>query len=177
MKLRLWIGVVALTLLAGAFPAQANIVDVSATVSGTPGSYTYDFSVTNNIGGTNDIYGFDVSVNGAPFGNITNSPPSWGPRVPPNPGANEWCFNGNCFYSGTTNLPPGATVSGFEVQSATLFTSIDWEAAAEGGNLGNPVFTGTVSVSPSPVPGLGLASLAFLVFLAAARNVRRFLTR
>jgi hypothetical protein len=35
---------------------RAAPVDVTYTFSGSAGDWTYDFSVTNNLGGTNYIY-------------------------------------------------------------------------------------------------------------------------
>jgi hypothetical protein len=43
-------------------PAAADTVDVSYTVSGSPGAWVYDFSVTNNIGGTNRIFMFGIQL-------------------------------------------------------------------------------------------------------------------
>jgi hypothetical protein len=47
--------------------AQAVPVDVSYTVSGSAGDWTYNFSVTNNLGGTNYVY----AVSSADFPNTS----------------------------------------------------------------------------------------------------------
>jgi hypothetical protein len=46
-----------LALLGALEMAQAAPVDVTYTFSGSAGDWTYDFSVTNNLGGTNYLYG------------------------------------------------------------------------------------------------------------------------
>ena len=44
-------------MLLGVLPtAQASPVDVSYTVSGSAGNWALDFSITNNLGSTYDIY-------------------------------------------------------------------------------------------------------------------------
>ena len=61
--------------------AQANPVDVSYTVTGSPGSWVYDFSVTNGPGNGTEIYLVGVSLPNAvqssivyPTGWIASSP-------------------------------------------------------------------------------------------------------
>jgi hypothetical protein len=58
MKLRLTNLVAGLVFLGSAFQASASPVDVTYTVTGSTGNWTYDFSVTNNLAGTNDLYTF-----------------------------------------------------------------------------------------------------------------------
>ena len=54
--------------------AQASPVDVTETISGSSGAWVYDFSVTNNLGGTNDVYAFGVEL---PTANETGIPSGW----------------------------------------------------------------------------------------------------
>ena len=60
-------------------PAYADPVDVSYTVSGSPGAWVLDFSVTNNLGGTNSIYYLNV---GLPTTSIVGSPAGWATARP-----------------------------------------------------------------------------------------------
>jgi hypothetical protein len=144
-------------LLGVASAVQANPVDVTATVSGSAGDWTYDFSFTNNLGGTNDIYAADVAFS---TGGVTGSPPGWVQGTTPQ----EWCWvTSVCNNGGPTNLPPGNTLGGFIYHdiTATAATSVSWDAFAFGGDLGNPRFQGTVSPSsvPGPIAGAGLPGL------------------
>jgi hypothetical protein len=68
--------VVAATALQGSL-AEANPVDVSYTVTGSAGNWTLDFSVTDNLGGTNDIYFFGVELSAR---DIVGSPTNWDPN-------------------------------------------------------------------------------------------------
>jgi hypothetical protein len=156
--------------------SHANTVDVSYTVSGSPGDWTYDFSFTNNIGGTNDIYAVELSLSSSDT--LIGSPSGWGVGNGNVSGNLEWCFSSDCFHFGSTNLAPGQTLGGFLVQDTSLtpITSADWLVAAEGGiytgpdnmnpnNPSNPVFTGTVSTPlPAALPlfATGLGGLGLL---------------
>jgi hypothetical protein len=155
------IAVIAGLLLASAtVAAQASSVDVNYTVSGSTGDWIYDFSVTNNLGGTNDIYALSVTV---ADGSLTGSPAGWGQGL----GALEWCNEENCGAVFPSSVAPGDTLGGFIVTSTAedKLLSVNWQADAFGGNLGNPVFTGTVSATPLPAAlplfsaGLGLMGL------------------
>lgn len=166
-------------LLAGNVSAAPIVV---FNVSGSPGDWTLDFSVTNTLGGTNDIYFFGVKL---PANDITGIPTGWdtwgdvnlvlvgGPDIVFN---NNWLFYFSPFYEPDINLiQPGETLSGFVAHdtSATAPTSIPWFAFAAGGTyLGgdnfnttiNPGFSGTAVPLPSSLllfgPGLiGLAAM------------------
>ena len=141
-----WCAAAGVMFLGGAFQASASPVDVTYTVTGSTGDWTYDFSFSNNLGGTNDLYAASVTL---PSGTLSGSPSGWGNGL----GALEWCYDANCYYTGTTNLPPGDTLGGFIVQSTATnaLLNVDWYAAAYGGNLGNPTFTGTASAA-TPLP-------------------------
>jgi hypothetical protein len=159
--------------------AEAAPVDVTFTTSGSPGDWVYDFSVTDNLGGTNDLYFFGVQ---APAIDIINQPAGWTPGDIPWDNSirggsstvynNNWC----CNFGGIT---PGQTVSGFLVgdTSTTPLTSIPWFAYAYGGTYTgggnfstdvNPGFEGVAgagSVIPEPSTWammlLGFAGLGF----------------
>lgn len=169
--------------VATASPVPAAPVDVSFTTSGSSGNWTYDFSVTNNIGGANSIYFFGVQVGQT---NVTGSPAGWGFSSDNTPWANSplggsstiydntWC----CTFNGILN---GQTLTGFEVtvNSGTALSSIRWFAFALGDNDTNsdghfysnfnPGFEG-VSVSAVPEPStwammiLGFAGVGFVAF-------------
>src|SRR5262249_3984279 len=139
--------------------AQAAPFDATYTVSGSAGDWTYDFSVTKNLSGTNDLYDFGVGLATA---SIIGSPPGWFPDGLPGANGTTWCFGNNtCNFTGPTNLAPGDTVGGFILHdtSATTFTSLSVGVFAFGGDLGNPGFSGTASVVPGPIVGAGLPGL------------------
>jgi hypothetical protein len=170
-KMKITTAIAALILASVAATAQANTVDVSYTTSGSAGSWTYDLSITNNIGGTNDIYAVQVQLS---TGTLAGSPPGWaqGFFAPI-----EWCYAGNCGYFGATNLAPAQTLSGFLVSdtATTAASSLLWRVFAEGGtyfgpgnitgNPSNPGFSGTAAATPLPAAlplfagGLGLIGL------------------
>jgi hypothetical protein len=159
--------------------AQANEIDVSYTVSGSPGSWVYDFSVTNNLinspGGESDIYLFGVELGVA---NVTGYPnANWG--LPSFNSLNSGSYTGGQgiqyginWIDGNfpTSLLPGQTLSGFRAASteATARSSVRWYAfsASTGGfyagtfctmNCGapftNPGFEyGALQAAPSGVP-------------------------
>src|SRR5260370_40084161 len=74
-----------LTLFGGLTSATANPVDVSFTASGSAGNWLLDFSITNNLGGTNDIYLFGVRL---PARNEVGTPTGWDPNT--SPGGLNW---------------------------------------------------------------------------------------
>jgi hypothetical protein len=155
---------------------------VTFSVSGVSGNYSLDFSVTNTLGGTNDIYFFGVQL---PARDITGSPPGWDPNAWPTWnnsgfGGSNTTYNNNWIdfsLNGPTTIQPGQTLSGFVVHdtAATAPTSVPWFAAAYGGTyLGgdnfntttNPGFEGIAGTAPLPSslllfgPGLiGLAAM------------------
>jgi|SRR5262245_51918784 len=158
-------------LLFGPLAAQANTVDASYTISGSAGNWLYDFSFTNNIGGTNNIYAVVLTMPNTTT--IAGSPTSWGQgSFTPI----EWCYASNCGYFGGTNLAPGDTLSGFLVRdtAVTPLSSIGWAVYAEGGtyfgsdninNYYNPGFAGTmVTPLPAALPlfATGLGALGLL---------------
>lgn len=128
--------------------AQASEIDVSYTVSGSAGSWGYDFSIANNLGGTNDIYFFGVELGAR---NIAGSPANWDPNA-----QNSWNtflyvggqgidYN-NIWVDGNfpTSILPGQTTSGFIASSTELTarSSVRWFAFSA-----NPVSGGTYTGS------------------------------
>jgi len=174
-----------LALLANLAVAQANPVDVSYTVSGIAGNWTFDFAVTDNLGGTNNLYLFGVEL---PARNIVGSPAGWDPNAvngynPSIYGGSNTNYNNIWITSptGSSAISPGQTLSGFKAVSSdlTLPLGVKWMAVAAGGTYtgpgcsficsaphDNPGFEGTAVVTAVPVPaaawlfgsGLGVMS-------------------
>jgi len=74
-----------LALLGALEMAQAGPVDVAYTFSGSAGDWTYDFSVTNNLGGTNYIYA--LASPDFPNTSYVSGPVGWFDGTISNPGA------------------------------------------------------------------------------------------
>src|SRR5262249_57880343 len=158
-------------LLFGPLSAQAATIDVSYTISGSPGNWLYNFTVTNNLGGNYDIYAVDINL---PNPSAVSSHTNW---IPQATATNiQWC-DFNCFYFGV--LATGQTLSGFVVldTATTAQTSLTWQIAAIdptacGPGIGscnstsNPVYTGTAMATPLPAAlplfATGLGALGLL---------------
>ena len=195
MKTKL-LGVVAALALIGSFSvgtAQADPIDVSYTVSGSPGDWLVDFSVTNNLGGGYGIYFFGTSL---PSTDIVNSPNSnWAyaylnvPTTGPSGTSynNPWCVYA-CIIglSGpdavgqiADGIQPGQTLSGFEaVDTALLFpTSLPWISLAgsiASGSLVDVVNEGTAGATPLPAAFPLFASGLGALGLLGWRRKRKF---
>jgi hypothetical protein len=124
-------------------PAAADPVQVTYTVSGSAGAWVLDFSVTNNIGGTNDIYFWGTQLATGP--DIIASPPNWSAANNPwNANGtvynNNWCQNGCSFPTPAFLIAPGQTLSGFDAIDTALIapTSVPFFAFAENGNYAGP---------------------------------------
>lgn len=176
-----------LALLANLAVAQANPVDVSYTVSGIAGNWTFDFAVTDNLGGTNNLYLFGVEL---PARNIVGSPAGWDPNAvnsynPSIYGGSNTNYNNIWITNptGSSAISPGQTLSGFKAVSSdlTLPLGVKWMAVSSGGTYtgpgcsficgapySNPGFEGTATATVVPVPaaawlfgsGMGLMGLA-----------------
>lgn len=170
--------------VATASPVPAAAIDVSFTTSGSSGSWTYDFSVTNNIGGTNSIYFFGVQVGQT---NVTGSPAGWAFNSIDTPWTNSPYGGSSTIYDNTwccafnSRILNGQTLTGFDVtvNSGIALSSIRWFAFATNGtdtnsdghfhDNFNPGFEG-VSVSAVPEPStwammiLGFAGVGFVAF-------------
>jgi hypothetical protein len=172
-------------------PAYADPVDVSFTVTGSPGAWLLDFSVTNNLGGTNSIYYLNLQL---PATSIVGSPAGWSYSSVNNPwsntayGGSSIVYNNPWRVSGNSPIMPsgpmissGQTLSGFEVMDTDLVapTSVLWTAFATLGTYNgpgcfscgvNPGFEGLALDPPvaTPLPGTlplfagGLGALGLL---------------
>jgi hypothetical protein len=189
LKILGFLSVMALVSLVGA--ARANVVDATYTVSGSAGNWVYDFSFTNNIGGSNKIYFLGINL---PATNIVGSPTGWGGLTivgSPDGGTgtsynNNWCVR-SCQWTSEADLladsiASGSTLGGFQARDTSLIaqTSIPWFAYAWGGvpnspgcplDCGaNPLFEGIASVAAVPEPStwammiLGFAGVGFMTY-------------
>jgi hypothetical protein len=153
---------------------------VSFNVSGSPNDWTLDFSVTNTLGDSNNIYFFGVQL---PATDITANPSGWGNYGSWSPsgfGGSRINYNNIWLtydYFGVA-VQNGHTLSGFvarDTADATAPTSVPWFAFAYGGSYSgtdhfntdmNPGFEGSASPSSVPLPptvfllGSGLLGLA-----------------
>lgn len=156
--------------------AHADPVVVNYTVSGSAGNWVFDFSVTNNIGGTNNIYFWGAQLSTGP--NIIASPPTF--QAANNPWNangtvynNNWCENGCGLLIPSLMIQPGETLAGFKTTDTDLIapTSVQFFAFATSGFYSgpgcfecgsNPGFQGVAveaSAVPGPVVGAGLPGL------------------
>lgn len=157
-----------LAVLAFAGHAQAAVIDVTFTTSGSAGDWVYDFTFTNNLPNTNDIYFVGVEL---PATDVVASPAGWDSNnnTPwSNAGLggsatlynNVWCTE-NCAFVGPAVITPGGSLGGFQAHDASMvaLTSVRWFAFATGGtydgvecfNCGtNPGFEGVSGVVPEP---------------------------
>jgi hypothetical protein len=176
---------VTLLALAGSFSAANSApVGVTYSVSGAPGDYVYDFSVTNNVGGNASLYFFGVQIGNT---DVVSSPGGWSANSYDTPWSNGgyggsstsydnvWCCGGQ--------IAVGQTLSGFEVEStaAAPVSSVPWFAYANiypqdlnaDGHFSsdfNPGFEGIATVAAVPEPStwammiLGFCSLGFMAY-------------
>jgi hypothetical protein len=168
---------VAALLLSVFTAASAAPVESTFTTTGTAGEWIADFTLTNNLDDTNNLYFFGVL---APTKEIVGSPTDSGWTASPlvmydvipsgTAYNNMWCCNMQ------NGVKPGQSVSGFKVSFNTVAapTAVQFFAYAYGGTMGNPVFEGnslslTAVDEPSDVPepaslalfGLGAGLLGF----------------
>jgi len=160
---------------------------VSYRVNGSANNWTLDFSVTNNLGGSNYIYLFGVEF---PTRDITGTPTGWNPYGwkswnNHNEGGSNITYN-NVWLNGSLDqanqISAGQTLSGFsvlDIADTVAPTSVNWFAYAHLGtydgvdffhNSYNPAFEGIASDPPTAVPepstflliAAGLAGIGFL---------------
>ncbi|MGH8291754.1 MAG: hypothetical protein ACREV7_22765 [Steroidobacteraceae bacterium] len=128
------------------FVAQAAPI-VTFTTSGSADDWTLNFSVTDNLGNTNDIYFFGVL---AQDGTISGSPSSaWSATTWPTwnnsgYGGSSTVYNNNWIDFSTNGILPGDTLNGFTI----LDTSAAAPPACNGSRtqLGVPIREGTASI-------------------------------
>ena len=171
--------------------ASAAPVDVSYTVTGTAGNWTLDFNFANNLTGSSQYLYFlgvnldpaTASISGLPNGFYTYS--GWNGAYAGGQNVNyalNWLDQGDY----TQGPGVGQSLDGFLVHdtATTLPSSIDWFAfgygfgsaytgpGMSGGNIQNPQFQGSASVSTVPEPAnvaLLLAGLGLLGVMAKRR--------
>ena len=194
------IGTIAgLALLAfGTASANASPVEMTYSVTGSSGAWDLDLTVTNNIGGTNNIYFLGIrDTNGSIPTN--GSPPNWFSNEA------DW-NNGALGGSGITYdllwasndqetyvIAPGESLSGFEIldTSASAPSTLDFFAFAFQGDYSgpgcfhcaanpdgtNPGFEGVATlITTTPVPaalplfGTGLGALGLFGWRRKRKN-------
>jgi|ERR1039457_384453 hypothetical protein len=156
----------------------------SFTTTGSTNNWNLDFSISNNLGGSNTIYFYGVNL---PSSGISASPNGWDPNTwstwnNSSNGGSNITYNNNWinFYS---NIANGITMNGFDVHVTTSLapTSVQWFTYAYHGvysgsdtfsNTFNPGFEGIATnnsaLVPTPIPaaawlmGSGLVGLVGL---------------
>jgi hypothetical protein len=86
---------------------RASVLDISYTVSGSPGDWTYDFTVTNNIALAN-VYAVAFDLPGATY---VSAPAGWVPATANFSPYGQWCLV-NCDNS-VSGIATGSTLGGF----------------------------------------------------------------
>lgn len=154
--------------LAFAAPSSAVVAPITVTdsVAGSSGAWVHNFTVTNNLPNTNDIYFFGVSLGG---NNIAGSPGVWDGTV-----TSSWSndsYGGSALnydniwlnFNSTGLITPGSSLSGFKAldTGAVAATSVPWFAYAGHGyyyDVGcfhcgsNPGFEGVTTAGSGAVP-------------------------
>ncbi len=164
MKIILAAALLALTTVAlPAVSIAATPVTVTDTVTGGPGAYTHNFSLTNNFGDANVLYFFGVDLSGT----ITGTPASWNGT---NNGNAPWS---NTPYGGSpvvypitwccagVGTPSGVTTKGFSVLSTLNPATIRFFSYAKNGQYAaddayfyirtNPGFEDLMSDGSEPI--------------------------
>jgi hypothetical protein len=161
------------------------------SVTGSAGDWMLDFSVTNNLGGTNAVYIFGVYPVDSPLPLSFISWTDIGTFALVSGGEpyQAWCWDHcNAIDPGIQGvaIQPGVTLSGFmALSSATAFpTSIGWFASAKDGiytgpgtvaaysTIQAPFFEGTAVTLPPAIPEpstwamllVGFAGIGFMSY-------------
>lgn len=152
--------------------AHAAPIDVSYTMSGSPEHWLFDFSVTNNLGGSNDLYLFGVrllvpQVSATPNGwDTLGSSGNWSLYGGSNTEYNaRWitCPSASCpIGHPLTAIQAGQTLNGFLVLDGELTppTEVSWFAVAAGGTYTGP---GCAFICGAPHDNPGFEGLAVQV--------------
>src|SRR5579883_1210275 len=121
-----------------AFLAAAGPIGVTWSITGSPGAWTLDVTVSNNENGTDQaIYLFGVLLS-AP--GITGSPAAFDPAVYPTwtnsgLGGSSLVYNNVWLDASASNLLPGRTLAGFNVLDTDVSApqTVPWFAISSGG--------------------------------------------
>jgi hypothetical protein len=116
--------VLALFVLQFASAANANTIDATYTVSGTPGSYTYDFTVSNNLSAPSFVV--QVAANFISSPTATNSPAGWQLRFQDSSGVSWFTAPPPLPLGAGATIQQGNSLSGFELTDSTLLTSLEF---------------------------------------------------
>jgi hypothetical protein len=164
------VAAIAGSLLFGALTtAHAAPVDVTCTVSGSAGNWLLELAVTDNLGGTNNLYLFGVVSS---QNNVIASPTSWDPTAingynPSFYGGSNTNYNNLWITSpsGNHTIVPGQTLGGFTVRSTdtAMPTHVPWMAVAAGGTY---LGTGCSFICSAPHDNPGFEGIAVPVALA-----------
>jgi hypothetical protein len=156
--------------IAGASNAAAGPITVYYQTTGSAGNWTLDFIVSNNLAGSPDqaLYLFGVLLS-AP--NVVGSPAAYDPTAittwdNSSLGGSSTQYNNVWLDASASNLLPGSTLSGFEVEVTDALPpqSVQWFAMTfgstqylGGGSFGDPSNPGFEGVgAPVPEPGAGV---------------------
>lgn len=187
----------AVAMTIGSAAAYASAVDVSYTVSGSPGAWDLNFAVTNNMTAwpAQDVYQFGVLLSA---GNVTGSPTGYDPTM-----FTSWTnfFNGGGPFlykniwvdlNDFNHLLPGQSLSGFTVgiTDAEPPVSVQWFALSVPDTFDPAdIYTGTdafnidsglltagfegvgtqaTATSATPEPSTGMAGLISGIVLGCA---------
>jgi len=141
MKTLLLAGAALASAMALCMPASAAVIDVTDTVTGSAGAWVHNFTVTNNLPNTNDIYFFGVNL-GPPSllaspANFVNWGSGWNNS---SYGGSATVYNTAWIDNSFSGLLPGQTLSGFTAtdSNAVALTNVSWFAYAYKGNYSGP---------------------------------------
>jgi hypothetical protein len=149
--------------------ASAGAIDVTYTVSGSPGAWDLNFTVANNmtVGPTQDIYRFGVQLS---VPGIIGSPTGYDPNATTLPWTNFFNGGSQIFYNNVwvdfadfNHLLSGTSLSGFIVEVPDLVapTVVPWFAFAIPTSFDPAdVFVGPEAFVNDPTYGAGFEGVA-----------------